>query len=256
MLLATWNVNSIRAREERVRAWLREKRPDVVCLQELKCEESRFPRAAVEAEGYGVALAGQRTYNGVAILSRLPLEDVSAGLQDGEDDMQARLVAATVGGVRVLSAYAPNGESLGSEKYQYKLRWFTRLRRYLDARFTPQTPLALCGDLNVAPEPRDAHDPERWASSVLFHDDARAALKQVVGFGLLDAFRLKRDEPGLYTWWDYRAGAFHKNQGLRIDHVLVTEPLARRCASAEIDREARKGELPSDHAPVLIGISP
>src|SRR5437879_3997113 len=235
MLIATWNVNSIRARHERVRAWLEERRPDVACLQELKCEEEKFPRAEYEALGYRVALSAQRTYNGVAILSRLPLEEVSTGLQDGEDDLQARLVGATVGGTRFLCAYAPNGESLGSEKYQYKLRWFSRLRRYLDARFTTQSKIVLCGDLNVAPEPRDVHDPERWASTVLFHDDARAALRQVAGFGLIDAFRLKRDEPGLYTWWDYRAGAFHKNQGLRIDHVLITAPLLERVQAAEID---------------------
>ena len=256
MLFATWNVNSIRARDERVRAWLLARKPDVVCLQELKCEEEKFPRAAYEALGYHVAITAQRTYNGVAILSKLPLEDVQVGLQDGEDDLQARLVAATAGGVRVLCAYAPNGESLGSDKYQYKLRWFTRLRRYLDARHTAQTPLALLGDLNVAPEARDVHDPHRWEPTVLFHADARQALQTVVGFGLTDAFRVKRDEPGLFSWWDYRAGSFHKNQGLRIDHVYVTAPLLPRVASAEIDREARKGPLPSDHAPVLVELGP
>jgi exodeoxyribonuclease-3 len=252
MLLATWNVNSIRARDERVRAWLAERKPDVVCLQELKVEDEKFPLAEYQALGWHVALHGQRTYNGVAILSRMPLEDVQRGLQDGEDDLQARLISATVGGVRVLSVYAPNGESIGSEKYQYKLRWFSRLRRHLDARHPPQTPLALCGDLNVAPEPRDVHDPHRWEPTVLYHPDARAALQQLIGFGLTDAFRLRRDEPGLYSWWDYRAGAFHKNQGLRIDHLLVTAPLIERVVSAEIDRNARKGPLPSDHAPVLI----
>ena len=252
MLLATWNVNSIRARDERVRAWLAARQPDVVCLQELKVEDEKFPIAAYEDAGWHIALHGQRTYNGVAILSREPLEDVQRGLQDGEDDPQARLLSATVRGVRVLCAYAPNGESLGSEKYQYKLRWFSRLRRHLDARYSKTTPLALLGDLNVAPEPRDVHDPHRWEPTVLFHGDARAALAQVMQFGFTDAFRLRRDEPGLYSWWDYRAGSFHKNQGLRIDHILVTEPLIARVASAEIDREARKGKLPSDHAPVLV----
>ena len=256
VLLATWNVNSIRARDEKVRAWLLARKPDVVCLQELKCEEEKFPRAAYEEAGWHVALQGQRTYNGVAILSRLPLEDVQMGLGDGEDDLQARLIAATIGGVRVLCAYAPNGESLGSEKYQYKLRWFTRLRRYLDARHTIADAFALCGDLNVAPEPIDVHDPDRWASTVLYHSDARAALAQVVSFGLADAYRRHVPDPGKFTWWDYRAGAFHKNQGLRIDHVLVTPRLLERSAAAEIDREARKGPLPSDHAPVLVELGP
>ncbi len=252
MLLATWNVNSIRARDEKVRGWLADKKPDVVCLQELKVEDDKFPRADYEALGWHVATFGQRTYNGVAILSRLPLEGVTRGLEDGEDDPQARLIGATIGGVRFLCAYAPNGESLGSDKYQYKLRWFGRLRRYLDSRFTAQTPLALLGDLNVAPEPRDVHDPHRWEPTVLFHGDARAALLQVARFGLTDAFRVKRDEPGLYSWWDYRAGSFHKNQGLRIDHVYVTAPLLDRVAAAEIDRAARKNPTPSDHAPVLV----
>ena len=255
VLIATWNVNSIRARHERVKGWLELRKPDVVCLQELKVEDEKFPRAEYEALGWHVATHGQRTYNGVAILSRLPLGEVTRGLEDGEDDLQARLISATIGGVRVLCAYAPNGESLGSDKYQYKLRWFGRLRRYLDQRFTPQSPLALLGDLNVAPEPRDVHDPHRWEPTVLFHADARAALMQVTQFGLTDAFRLKRDEPGLFTWWDYRAGAFHKNQGLRIDHVYVTSPLVPRVVSAEIDREARKGKpTPSDHAPVLVEV--
>ena len=257
MILVTWNVNSIRARDERVRAWLAAKQPDVVCLQELKCEEEKFPREGYEALGYHVALTAQRTYNGVAILSKLPMEDVQAGLQDGEDDQQARLISATVAGVRVLCAYAPNGESLGSDKYQYKLRWFARLRKHLEGRYTPQTPLALLGDLNVAPEPRDVHDPHRWEPTVLFHGDARQALQGVASFGLTDAFRLKRDEPGLFSWWDYRAGSFHKNQGLRIDHVYVTAPLVGRVVSAEIDRDARKGKpTPSDHAPVLVGLGP
>jgi len=252
VLLATWNVNSIRARHEKLLGWLQARAPDVVCLQETKVEDEKFPRADYEAAGWHVALHGQRTYNGVAILSRAPLADVSCGLQDGEDDLQARLISASIGDLRVLCAYAPNGESLGSEKYQYKLRWFSRLRRHLDGRYTSQTPLALLGDLNVAPEPRDVHDPHRWESTVLFHSDARAALAQVQQFGLTDAFRLQRGETGLYSWWDYRAGALHKNQGLRIDHILVTAPLVARCAAAEIDREARKNPTPSDHAPVLV----
>jgi exodeoxyribonuclease-3 len=255
MLLATWNVNSIRARHEKLLGWLESARPDVVCLQELKVEDDKFPRAEYEAQGWHVATHGQRTYNGVAILSKKPLEDVQVGLQDGEDDLQARLIAATIAGVRVMSLYAPNGESLGSEKYQYKLRWFGRLKRHLESRYSKTQPMALLGDFNVAPEPRDVHDPHRWEPTVLYHGDARAALSQLNQFGLVDAFRLKRDEPGLFTWWDYRAGAFHKNQGLRIDHVLVTEPLAPRVREARIDREARKNPTPSDHAPVLVELA-
>ena len=252
MLIATWNVNSIRARDERVRAWLALRKPDVVCLQELKVEDEKFPRAEYEAAGWHLALHGQRTYNGVAILSRLPLEDVTRGLDDGEDDAQARLIAATVGGVRVLCAYAPNGDSLGSEKYQYKLRWFSRLRRHLDARYTAQTPLALLGDLNVAPEARDVHDPPKWESTVLYAPEIRAALeKSVRSWGFIDAFR-QHEQGKVFSWWDYRAGAFRKDQGLRIDHVYVTESLAKRTRGARVDREERVGETPSDHAPVIV----
>ncbi|MFI5288473.1 MAG: exodeoxyribonuclease III [Polyangia bacterium] len=251
MKLASWNVNSIRARIDRVIPWLEATRPDVLCMQELKAEEKDFPREAFERIGYQVAAACQKTYNGVAICSLQPATDVMCGLGDGDDDPQARLVAATVAGVRVLSAYVPNGQSVGSDKYAYKLRWLERLRGYLDARCDPKAPLVLCGDFNVAPEERDVYDPVSWANETLFHIEARQALERVRAFGLTDTFRLHHEEAGVYSWWDYRMLSFPKNRGLRIDHVFVTEPLARRCASAWIDREARKGKLPSDHAPVL-----
>jgi exodeoxyribonuclease-3 len=251
MKLATWNVNSIRARLDRVLAWLDERRPDVLCMQELKVEEKDFPAEAFRAAGWHVAAAWQKTYNGVAIASRAPLDRVEIGLEDGVDDPQARLVGAMVGGVRVLSVYAPNGQLVGTDKYVYKLEWLARLRRWLDAHAKPDEPLLLCGDFNVAPEERDVHAPRAWESSVLFHVDARAALERVRAWGLVDTFRLHHQEAGAYSWWDYRQLSFPRDDGLRIDHVFATESMARRCSAAWIDREARKGKQPSDHAPVL-----
>ena len=252
MLLATWNVNSIRAREARLRAWLQSRKPDVVCLQELKCEVAQLPAWLAE-DGWHVAAAGQRTYNGVAILSRATLSHVSAGLgdgQDGEGPEPARLIAATVQGVRVISAYFPNGGAMGSDKYQYKLRWMQRLRAWLDRWCTNDQSLALCGDFNVAPEPRDVHEPAKWESTVLYSPEVRASLERVRAFGLTDAFRLHQQGP-VFSWWDYRAGALRKDQGLRIDHVFTTQLLASRCTAARIDREEREGAGASDHAPVL-----
>ena len=252
MKLATWNINSIRARQERVLAWLDANRPDVVCFQETKIEDEKVPVLDYRARGYHVELCGQRTYNGVAILSTSALENVTRGLDDGDDDSQRRLIAATVRGIRVLCAYAPNGQTVGSDKWQFKLRWLARLRAHLEARYRTDQPLVLCGDFNVAPEPRDVHDPAQWEGEVLYHPDARAALAKVVEWGLADTYRLHHAEPGKYTWWDYRQLSFPKNKGLRIDHVFATAPLAEKCRSAEIDRESRKGKQPSDHAPVMV----
>jgi exodeoxyribonuclease-3 len=255
VLLATWNVNSIRARDARLRAWLLARKPDVLCLQELKCEEAKFPPDWLRESGYEAAATCQKGYNGVAILSRLPLEDVQVGLQDGEANEAARLISARVAGVRVFSAYFPNGQALGTEKYQYKLRWMQRLHEALLRRHSPQEPLALCGDFNVAPEPRDVHDPPRWEASVLFHHEVRDQLRKLAAFGLVDAFRLRNDLPGQFSWWDYRAGMFPRNQGLRIDHVYVTQPLVASVVEASIDSDERKGEAASDHAPVLVRIA-
>jgi len=251
MKLAAWNVNSIRARYERLRRWLEAQEPDVVCLQELKARDEDFPYAELRALGYHAAVFGQKTYNGVAILSRTEPRDVERGLGDDVDDPQARAISALIGGVRVLSVYVPNGGEMGSEKYAYKQEWLRRLRAMLDRRFDPAEPLALCGDFNVAPEPRDVHDPPAWEASVLFHPEARAALEHVRGFGLADTLRLHHEEGGLYSWWDYRMLAFPKNRGLRIDHIFASRPLATRCVSASIDRQERKGKQPSDHAPVI-----
>jgi exodeoxyribonuclease-3 len=251
VLVATWNVNSIRARLERVLAWLGARSPDVLCLQETKVVDELFPTESFRAAGYEVAVHGQKTYNGVAIVARQPLADVTQGFDDGEDESGARLVGATVGGVRVYSVYVPNGQVVGSDAYAVKLRWLARLGALLARRHRPEERVAVCGDLNIAPEERDVHDPEFWRTQVLFHPTARAALQELCGFGLVDTFRLHHAEGGLYSWWDYRQLAFPKNLGLRIDHILASHSLAARCGSAAIDREARKGTGASDHAPVL-----
>lgn len=251
MKLATWNVNSVRARLERVTAWIKKHQPDVLCLQELKTEEKDFPAQAFKDLGYHSVQACQRTYNGVAILSRTPAQQSLCGLGDGVDDTQARLVSALVEGVHVLCAYVPNGQEVGSDKYAYKLEWLKRLRTYLEKHHQPDQPVVLCGDFNVAPEERDVHAPDQWSHEPLFHEDARKAMEHVRQWGFTDAFRLHHAEPGLYSWWDYRALAFPKNRGLRIDHIWITQPLVGRCKDVVIDREARKGQQPSDHAPVV-----
>jgi exodeoxyribonuclease-3 len=254
MRLATWNVNSVRAREGRLLRWLETHQPDALCLQELKVAEDAFPLLPVRALGYHAAIHGQKTYNGVAVLSRGEPAEVERGFGDGKDDSQARLVSARVGTDQVVSVYVPNGQEVGSEKWAYKLDWLERLRAWLERRFARTDLVAVCGDFNVAPEARDVHDPAAWEPSVLFHPEARAALERLRSWGLVDAFRLHHQAAGLYSWWDYRMLAFPKNQGLRIDHVLLSEPLAARCSSALIDREERKGRQPSDHAPVVVSL--
>ncbi len=253
MKLASWNVNSIRVRRERLLKWLEANRPDVLCLQELKVTETQFPMDALRAAGYDVAVFGQKGYNGVAVLSRtgLGLEDVRLGLDDGVEDATARLVSARVGPLRVITVYVPNGQVVGSDKYAYKLEWLRRLRAYLERHHRTSEPLVLCGDFNVAPEPRDVQFPQQWEQSVLFHPDVRAALRQVTDWGLTDTFRIHHQEGGFYSWWDYRMLSFPKNDGLRLDLVLATEPVARSCTEAFIDRNERKGKLASDHVPVL-----
>lgn len=254
MRIATWNVNSIKARKERLLAFLARHSPDVVCLQELKTEATGYPFEELRAAGYESAVLGQKTYNGVAVLSRTVPADVATGFGDGGDESQARLVAATVGGLRVASAYVPNGKEVGSEKWPYKLEWLARLAAW-SAREAKAGPLVLCGDFNVAPDDRDVANPEAWAGSVLTHPDARAAWAAILAGGLVDAFRLHHEEGGLYSWWDYRMLGFPKNDGLRIDHVLVESNLAARCAGSFVDRDERKGKLPSDHAPVLVDLT-
>jgi exodeoxyribonuclease-3 len=250
MKIAAWNVNSIRARQERLLAWLAAAQPDVVCLQELKCEDDGFPGDEVRTAGYQFVCHGQRTYNGVAILAKGELTEVVRGLDDGVQDPQARLIGATVNGVRVFSVYAPNGQEVGSPAYLYKLAWFGRLRRYLDARHRPDQPLVLCGDWNVAPEPIDVHDPVGWEGQTLFSGPEREALSHLCAFGVTDVWRALHPGEQKFTWWDYRMLGFPKNRGLRIDHLLATPALAQKARAAEIDREMRKGKQPSDHAPI------
>ncbi|MBM3318025.1 MAG: exodeoxyribonuclease III [Candidatus Eisenbacteria bacterium] len=251
MRIATWNVNSVRARLPRVTAWLDAVRPDVLCLQETKATDADFPRAEFETLGYRVESFGQPSYHGVAIVSREPLTGVFRGLPDAAPDEDRRLIGGDLRGVRIVGVYVPNGTEVGSERFAAKLRWFGRLRAMLEAATKPGEPLVVCGDFNVAPEERDCHDPDAWRGRILFHPDERRALVQLMDWGLVDLFRLHEEGAGHYTWWDYRGGAFRLGQGLRIDLMLASAALARRCRSVVIDREARKGERPSDHAPVL-----
>jgi exodeoxyribonuclease-3 len=249
--VATWNVNSVRSRLERLLGWLGRRRPDVVCLQETKVIDDDFPLAEIQAAGYHCLVNGQKTYNGVAILSREEAQLTVRALPGDTAESERRIVAASVAGIRVASVYCPNGSEVGSEKYAYKLDWYRRLRLLLDQTWTPADPLVVCGDFNVAPEDRDVWDPEKWRGQVLFSEPEKQALGLLTGWGLEDTLRRLRPEGGLYTWWDYRMGAFHRGWGLRIDHVLATPPLAARCLAVEIDRDERKGDKPSDHAPVI-----
>ncbi len=246
MKIATWNINSVRARLDRLVDYLKTRSPDVLCLQELKCTDAQFPRAELEAIGYRAEVFGQKTYNGVAILSKEPVTDVAKNLGDGDE--QARVIAATSQGVRIVGLYAPNGQSLGAPAYLYKLEWYTKLTRWLQST---KGPLLVCGDFNVAPEDIDTWDPALWQGQTLASPKEREAFAALMKANhLTDLFRHRHPEPGRFSWWDYRAGAFHKNHGLRIDHLLVSADLVTRCTEVEVDREARKGAQPSDHAPV------
>lgn len=254
MVIATWNVNSIRARLPKLLSWLAGQKPDVLCLQETKVVDEEFPFAELEGLGYHVAAFGQKTYNGVAIASREPLEDVRRGLPEDASG-EARLISARFGEVTVMSLYVPNGQEVGTEKYAFKLAWMEKLLAYMQASFSPQDLLVVCGDFNVAPEDRDVWDPELWRGKILFSEPEKQAFFKLLSWGLVDCLRLHHQESGLYTWWDYRQGAFHRGWGMRLDHILATQPMAARCTRVVIDREARKGEKPSDHAPVLATFS-
>jgi exodeoxyribonuclease-3 len=251
MKIVTWNVNSVRARLVRLLAWLQKVQPDIVCLQELKAREDVFPFEAIREAGYHAAVYGQKTFNGVSILSRTEPQNIVRGMDDGVVDPQARFLAAQIGEIQVLSAYVPNGQVVGSEPYAYKLDWLRRLRSFLGRHFTHETPLVLCGDFNVARDERDVADPAAWAETVLYHPTSRAALEELLAWGLVDVHRQQHPEGNLFSWWDYQALAFPRNQGLRLDYIFATAPLALRCTSAEIDRQERKGQKPSDHAPVV-----
>jgi exodeoxyribonuclease-3 len=250
MLVATWNVNSLRVRLPHLKDWLAANPVDVIALQETKLDDPAFPREEIESLGLQVACSGQRTYNGVALLARGALDDVVAGIP-GFADEQKRVLAATVCGVRVIDVYVPNGQAVGSEKYQYKLRWFEALRGYVAAELARHARLVVLGDFNVAPEDRDVHDPKAWEGSVHVSEPERAALRALLAAGLEDCFRRFEQPDRSYSWWDYRMMAFRRNAGLRIDLILASHALARNCGACHIDKEPRRLERPSDHAPVV-----
>jgi exodeoxyribonuclease-3 len=251
--LATWNVNSLKVRLPHLLEFLARHSPDAVCLQETKCEDAAFPAAQVEAAGYRWVHDGQKTYNGVAILAREDPAVVTRGIP-GFADLQKRVIAADIGGVRVVSVYCPNGQSVGSDKYEYKLRWFAALAAWLKDELAGGRSVAVLGDYNVAPEDRDVHDPQAWRGQVLVSDPEREALRALFALGFSDAFRLFEQPEKAFSWWDYRMAAFRRNMGLRIDHILLSPGLASRCRSCTIDVEPRRLERPSDHAPVLCDI--
>ena len=254
MRIATWNVNSLKARLGRVEDWIDYARPDVLCLQETKLADAAFPYGAFAALGYEAAHYGDGRWNGVAIASRVGLDDVAPGFGGDVDDQGCRLVAATCGGVRVHSVYVPNGRSVDSEHYAAKLAWLAELHDHLERTCDPAESVAVCGDFNVAPDDRDVWSPAAFAGATHVTGPERDALGALEHWGLVDAFRLQYDQGELFSWWDYRAGNFHKRQGMRIDLVLVSRPLADRFVFALMDRNARKGEHPSDHAPVFVDV--
>lgn len=248
--IATWNVNSLRVRLPQLARWLTANPVDAIGLQELKLPDQDFPRAEIRQLGFHAAHYGQKTYNGVAILARNALDDVARGMP-GDDDPQRRVIAATAGGIRVINLYVPNGQTVGSEKYAYKLAWLERLRGYIAAELARHPRLVVVGDFNIAPEDRDVHDPAAWEGSVHVSAPEREALGKLMGLGLVDLFRRFEQPPGVFSWWDYRMGAFRRNHGLRIDLILAAAALAGRCAACGVDRGPRAWERPSDHAPVV-----
>ncbi|MCX7672009.1 MAG: exodeoxyribonuclease III [Thiobacillaceae bacterium] len=250
MRLATWNVNSLKVRLPHLLEWAAERQPDIVCLQETKLEDAAFPRAEIEAAGYCVLYAGQKTYNGVALLTRTEAIEPLTGIP-GFADEQKRVLAATVDGLRVVCLYVPNGQSVGSDKYAYKLAWLDALAAWLREELGRHPRLAVLGDLNIAPEDRDVHDPALWEGQVLVSEPERARFRALLDLGLKDAFRLFDQPAASFTWWDYRQAAFRRNMGLRIDHILLSPELAARCRACWIDVEPRRRERPSDHAPVI-----
>ena len=260
MKIAAWNVNSIKARLEPALAWLKAAKPDIVALQEIKCVDENFPADAFEALGYNCAVHGQKTYNGVAILSKSPLEDVTprlpggAPLPNGQSDDHARYLEALVSGkkgvVRIGCLYAPNGNPIGTEKFTYKLAWLERLRERAATLLENEEPVVLLGDYNIIPEDKDCHDPKAWINDALFQPESRAALRRLEYLGYTDALRARSQGPGLYTFWDYQAGSWRRNNGIRIDHILLSPQAADRLTACEIDKYVREGDRPSDHVPI------
>jgi exodeoxyribonuclease-3 len=252
--LATWNVNSLNVRLAHVLDWLARNEPDVLCMQETKLEDPKFPGEALREAGYHAVFHGQKTYNGVAILSRKPLTDVATGIPGWEDD-QKRVLSATLEGVRIVCAYVPNGEKIGAPKFEYKMKWLDAFRAWLKDEMTRHPKLAVAGDYNIAPEARDVHDPALWEDKIHFTKPERDALHALFAVGLEDSFRLFEQPERSYTWWDYRMMSFRRKMGLRIDHILLSPALAKLCRSCTIDTEPRKLERPSDHAPVIADLA-
>lgn len=253
MKIASWNVNSLNVRLPRLLAWLDRQRPDVVCLQETKMEDSRFPEEVLREAGYASCCYGQKTYNGVAILARngLDIGAVQYGVPDYADP-QARVLAATVCNIRIVCFYVPNGQAIGSEKFEYKMQWCRQATRYLQETLAAYTYVAVAGDFNITPDDRDVYDPEVWQGQVLCSDEERAVFQSWLTLGFQDSFRLFDQPPAVFSWWDYRQLGFAKNHGLRIDHILLSGKLAATCIASIVDREERKGDKPSDHAPVIV----
>lgn len=254
MKLAAWNVNSLNVRLPHVLEWLKTYRPDAFALQELKMEDAKFPLAAFEDVGYHAVFDGQKTYNGVAILSRARPEDVVKAIPDYADE-QKRVIAATIDGLRVICVYIPNGQSVDSDKYQYKLRWLNVLTGYVQQQIAEFSDVALLGDYNIAPDDRDVYDPKAWEGQILCTDAERAAFRGLINLGMVDSFRLFEQAEKQFTWWDYRMNGFNRNLGLRIDHILLTENLVKACKSSVIDLAPRRLERPSDHAPVVVDLA-
>jgi exodeoxyribonuclease-3 len=258
MKIATWNINGVKARIDSALTWLRQAAPDVVCLQEIKSEDQAFPASAFEDLGYNVAVHGQKGFNGVAILSKLPFDDVTKGLNGHLGDDQARFIETTIsvptGALKIASIYAPNGNPIGTDKFSYKLAWLKRLEAHARALLAEEVPAVLAGDYNVIPEPQDARRPEAWAGDALFQPESRAAYRRLLNDGLTDAVRLCHPDPGVYTFWDYQAGAFQKDDGIRIDHLLLSPQAADRLTAAGVDRVTRGWEKPSDHVPVWVDL--
>jgi len=251
MKFASWNVNSLNVRLPQVLDWLRDAQPDVLCLQETKQEDAKFPYAALQAAGYASIHIGQKTYNGVAILSRHPLTNVQRNIPNF-DDAQQRVIAADINGIRVICAYIPNGQAVDSDKYQYKMRWLAALNAWLKTELVNQPKLMLLGDYNIAPEDRDCHDPAAWVGQILVSPAERAAFQSMLDLGLHDSFRLFAQPEKSFSWWDYRMMGFRRNFGMRIDHILVSDALKPACQAAHIDKAPRKLERPSDHTPVVL----
>ena len=250
MIISTWNVNSLKVRLEHVSDWSRQQAPDVVCLQETKTVDENFPQDKLVELGFNTCYFGQKTYNGVAILARDEISDITYGIP-GFDDPQRRVLTATVNGVRIINVYVPNGQAVGSEKYEYKLTWLEHLNRFVAQELSTYSKLAILGDFNIAPADEDVHDPDQWRGKILCSDAEREQLERLVALGLSDSFRLFEQPERSFSWWDYRAAGFRRDLGLRIDHILISDALKAQCTRCIIDKEPRKWERPSDHTPVF-----